>query len=274
MNSRLQKPASILLLVLGAIILVWDALLFLSPVKTTIWNYYYNAGYALLYLFGAGIGMFGAMRVSTKTTIGKALLYLGLGQAAYAIGLIFWVYYNLIVHTDVPYPSLADGFFLLGFIPFMTIGCLYVLTIYHQILSPRRLIEAGLIFVVVGAIVFGFLNTPDISSGVTPAAKFFNILYPFGDSILLTLAFLALRASGGKLQAVLLLLVIGFFFQVSGDLIFSYRTSQELYWNGDIADVCYTLSAILLGLGITTLAYSGENTLKKETPAVSAEQTL
>lgn len=250
-----REPFVFAFLLYSLLVLIWNGILHVLPSHTTIWNYGYNIGYGIIYLAGTFAGIYGATRMALKSTIGKSLLFLGLGQAGYGIGLMIWSYFNLIARVDIPYPSLADGFFLLVFIPCMAIGCWYELAIFTQLITKRRILMAILAFLAISALIFGWLNKPDISAQLPVITRIFNVLYPLGDSILLTLAVLALGVSGGKMHTVLLLLSVGFFFQVSGDMLFSYRSAKSIYWNGDIADTCFTTSAILLTLGIRALFF-------------------
>lgn len=230
----------------------WALYLQLSPDKTTTWNYLYNIGYGLLYFFGAFMGVTGAIRLSTQTNMGKALLYLGLGLGSYGSGLVIWSYYNIILQVEIPYPSASDILFLF-FIPLIAAGCLSALGIVRSQLSRRSALEAVGIFIISSLVVFGFLNRPDLSRDLPFLTKLFNIAYPLGDTILLTLAYTTVRISGGGMRSGMMLISLGLLFQVLGDMVFAYRTTTETYWNGDIADILFSASAAISSFGMLRL---------------------
>lgn len=237
-----------------AFILIWNISLYFLPSHTTNANYLYNVGYALLYFIGAFAGIRTSLNISTKSTLGKTLLFLALGNASYGMGLVIWAYYNMIAHVEVPFPSLADFFFLLCFIPAMAMGLIYLLRIYGTTLIKQYARWGIGLFALCGFIIFRYIMKPDLSADLPLLTRAFNIAYPLGDTMLLTGAILALLAGGGKLAKGVLILVIGFLFQVSADFLFAYRTTAETYWNGDVADLLYTFSGATLSLAIITIA--------------------
>lgn len=234
------------------IILAWGIGLQYIPGHTSVWNYSYNLGYALLYIFGGIIGISAAFYVTTGISMGKALLYLGLGQIAYACGLIVWAYYNLFAHVAVPYPSAADFFFVL-FYPLLAIGCWHFLTMVATHIHTQYLFEVMGIFFLAAVVILGFLNTPDTSAGVSGLTRIVNIWYPLGDSLLIALAYLVYRAGRGALQSGVLLLIVGLIIQAFADTIFSYQTNVNAYWNGSISDILFAVSGFALSLSILTI---------------------
>lgn len=242
-------------MVIAAIfVIIWNISLYFLPSHTTTANYLYNVGYACLYFIGAVVGIRASLTVSTKSSLGKTLLYLALGNAGYGMGLVTWAYYNVIARIEVPFPSLADFFFLFCFIPCMAIGLIHLLRIYG-IATIKQYIRWGIvIFGICGLIILGFIMKPDVSRDLPILTRAFNIAYPLGDTLLLTGAILALLSGGGKLSRGILILTIGYVFQVSADFVFAYRTTAETYWNGDISDLLFTISGATLSLAIITIA--------------------
>ena len=84
--------------------------------------------------------------------------------------------------------------------------------------------------------------------------KFFNIAYPLGDTILMSLALIALRIGSGKIQSSFLVLVAALIMETIGDFTFTVRVAREIYWNGDIADLLYTLAAFTFGIGLILIS--------------------
>lgn len=236
------------------VILIWGIALEWTGTHTGVWNYGYNLGYAGLYLVGGLMGLWGARYVTTEIAMGNALLYLGAAQISYASGLILWAYYNLVAHVAVPYPSAADVFFALFYV-LLAVGCWNFLSMVATHVRVQHLFEVMAIFFVSAVVIVGFLNTPDTSPGLSILTKIVNIWYPLGDSLLIALSYLVFRAGRDKFQTGMLILIIGLLVQVSADLIFSYRTSTNVYWNGDISDMLFAVSGFILSFGILNVFF-------------------
>src|SRR3989344_4122984 len=76
-----------------------------------------NAGQFLIIILAALIGYERFRLFTFKSSIGKALVLISLGLLSWGVASIGWLYYNVVLRVDVPYPSFSDIFFLL-LIPF------------------------------------------------------------------------------------------------------------------------------------------------------------
>lgn len=253
-SSPAHKIIFPLYIIFFAAILGWGILLQTQPSNTTSINYAFNVGYALLYLFGGLIGLYGARTVTLSLSMGKAFLYLGLAQISYAAGLFIWAYFNLVTHVTVPYPSLADFFFALFYV-LLALGSWYFLSMVASHVQIQHLMEVMGIFFISAVVIVGFLNAPDTTAGLPVLTKIFNIWYPLGDSLLIAVSYLIFRAGRGKFQTGIFILMLGLLVQVFADLIFSYRTSVSVYWNGDVSDILFAVSGFILSLGIMTIFF-------------------
>lgn len=233
----------------------WGVALQVQIEKTTMLNYLFNVGFAAIYLTGAIIGLVGAKTLGIGGAIGKAFLYVGLSLVSYGTALLIWTYYNIGLAVEIPSPSLADVFFLLLFLPLAGIGFLYLIKIYMPMVTRRHVIESVAIFIFSLVIIYGFAIQPQLSADVPLFTNLVNAAYPFVDSIILALSLIALRSGGGKLYKGLLIIVVGFLIQVVADVLYSTRVAHEVYWNGDIADIGYTLAAFVISYGMLQLFY-------------------
>jgi hypothetical protein len=228
---------------------IWFLFLQSQPDKETYLNYLINPAIAFIYGF-AGFTSFTAGRsIGPATTIGKGLQSIGLGSFSYAIALLTWTIYTFFLGTSIPYPSLADIFFIL-FIPGILYGTLQLLTLYGSAFTLNAMLKSVFIAGTAFSVIFYFVVLPTLSKDVPLPEIFFDILYPISDFILMLIATVGITLSGGTYRKSLTLLSCGLLCQVAGDFFFSYRTSHSLYWNGDIADYFFTLSAFLLVLSI------------------------
>ncbi len=203
----------------------------------TIYVNVFELFYQLVFLASLYVGLYALPSTGTSSAVGKALLLFGLGIGSWGVGSIIWViYYNMILHVEVPYPSVADVFFLL-LIPCMIAGVWQLLSIVQSRLRWQNLAESVGILALSCVLLFGVIYRPDVSSGLPDLAKLFNILHPLGDAILLVLTFMLWRYIGGKLKGLSLLLIIALLSQITADSLFSIQTTNETYANGGVPDL-------------------------------------
>lgn len=249
----MKNILTILVTILFLAIISWGIYLEFLPEKAANVNFLYNSGYGSIYLFAGLVGLFGGLKIGSKNAVGKALTFLGLSFVCYSIGLFIWTYYNIVLHVEIPSPSLADVFFLVLFLPLASIGFWGMISIYSTVISRRYVLEALAIFIVSCLVIFGLAIRPQISRDIPLFTNLVNAGYPFVDTILLSLSVVALRAAGGRISRGLLVLVIGLIILVVADVVYSTRVAHELYWNGDIADKTYTLAAFVISLGMINI---------------------
>lgn len=234
-------------------LMAWGFDLYRTTDHGTTSNYLYNIGYALVYLFGAGAAFSARTTLGSQGLVAKGFFYLALSFISYALGLVVWTYYNLFNNAEVPYPSLADIFFVF-FIPFTALAIVRFLQVYQILISKRVVIESIIVFLISTVAIFWYQGSDTFFGDISTLEKAFNLMYLLTDSILITAAMVVIRSSGGKLQNNLVLLVIGYLVRALADMVFYYRAAQELYWNGDISDVLYAVSAFLMALAAVKLA--------------------
>jgi hypothetical protein len=164
----------------------------------------------------------------------------------FTIGLFFWFVgesvwmgYTLIWNVEVPYPSVADVFWIAGYIPFFFALYFYV-KIFGAVLSKKMLAVALALTIILALAISFALITPVIGSeedALTLAADF---AYPLLDIVLLSISFLGLLIfMKGKLGKSWLLINLGIFMNVCGDILFSYTTLQETYYSGHFLELFY-----------------------------------
>lgn len=235
--------------ILFSIIFVWFLFLQLLPEKDTIWNYAFNIAYAFLFFSGALLSFYYAVRSTMNIDIRIVLWLFGAGLLSYAAGLCMWAYYNIVVQLEIPYPSLAD-FFFIAYLIFTMIGFLYLIKKSKKSLSARIIFDS-LIFVIISAIIiYQFYSHIELSSDLSLLTNILNVTYPLLDIVLLSIVLITLRIFGGEIQQNILLLTIGFMVDVIADLLFTYRTTQDSYWNGDISDFMFATAAYMISIGL------------------------
>ncbi len=248
--------------VLFAFAFVWDMYLQYLPEKEGAINYWYNVAYSLIFFYGGVVALYGALSLRLKGDFGKAQFYFGIAFISQAAGLWLWTYYNLASGIDVPYPSWADVLFLI-FVPAAGIATWYLIKIYQWEITTRLILESVVMLGISTFLILSYINVPDLSFDLSLLEKVTNVIYPLTDAIILSMVYLVLRASGGRVQQGIAFFLSGLAIHSIGDFIFSYRTAAETYWNGDISDLCLTIAGFLMSLGFIYIVASFKNSYEE-----------
>ncbi len=184
------------------------------------------------------------------------------GWASWAIAEILWLVYGY-VYQDIPYPSPADFFWLIGYLP-VGFG-LYIrsreIPAKLTILQNSILWAISLVTIVITTI---YILIPIIQSN-DPSnwlESVLNVVYPLADLFLLIIVIrLIFVYGGGDYGFGWSLLTIGFILQPISDLVFSYASLSGLYYpdqkvnfiSSMAVDVPYTLSYLIWFLGLYAL---------------------
>lgn len=218
----------------------------------------------LPYILGAIVAFIGRKRISKESSVGKALFALGLTCTSLALGFVTWFYFETILQIEIPYPSLADLFFTL-YIPLLIYASTHLLRIFTLGLKKSSIAQAVILGVIAGYLLFELagLEFPTISFDSPFTTSLFDFLYAFADAILIALAVVILRLSGGKMTGGLLFLVFALISMVASDLVFSARVEQGVYYTGDIGDALFTLTGCLFAVSVykIVLNFSPKNEL-------------
>jgi hypothetical protein len=159
-----------------------------------------------------------------------------LGIAFWFLGELMWAVYALVLKVELPYPSLADGFWLIGYIPLFL-----ALVLYLSLVRPavsKRIVEVTFVVVSVIAVPFTlFLIIPATVSEGGFVTRMIDEAYPLLGFVLLALSFIGVfvfTTAGlkGKLDRVWILLNLGILMNVVGDSLFSFTTANGTYYNG------------------------------------------
>jgi hypothetical protein len=188
-RQRLRKSIEILLelryvilTLIGFIILV-NSFIFLSSISTRV--VYTN----LTINVTAAIALCAAIIVLTRQIRGHSSYSKTFGFLAVGVGLwftaeIIWTYYQLGLGIETPFPSLADGFWLAGYVPL----AFHLYRIYNTV--TRKIVEGDTLVVVsaIVAAVLAFLlylifGLSGQHQGVLELT--INLAYPVLDAILL-----------------------------------------------------------------------------------------
>jgi len=180
-----------------------------------------------------------------KSKLGFIWLAFLIGLFLWFLGEFVWAIYVLGFKIDVPYPSLADVFYLLGY-PAFIYGLITYFMGFRPALSLKTAKPGLFIAAVVIALTIIFLYGPIITSSEGTATISLDLLYITLDLIILifsaeafilTLSYHTLV--GGGLWKAWLFLALGAILNTGADLLFSYLTLLGVYYEGHPSELLY-----------------------------------
>jgi hypothetical protein len=174
-----------------------------------------------------------------------------MGILCYVLGQMYFTFYDLVLQQIPPFPSIADGGFLMEY-PFFLLGILLLPARPIPVAFRARIALDGLM-IMSTALTFSwyFVLGPVIQQGGgTVLAKAVSAAYPLADNVLIAcLLILALRPGEHALRVAAYLLALGLLFVVVLDSIYGYQTLNNTYVTGTILDVGWPLAYMLIALG-------------------------
>lgn len=237
----------------------------LSGLIDTQINYIYGVGLGIMPIVASFFGFFnGYGWGGSRSAMGKTLYFLSAGLLMWGIGTLIFAYYNIVLKVLVPYPSIADGFYIISW-PLWGLGMFYLSKATGAKFGLQRgqgktmllLIPAVIItlsyYLLVVVARGGELDLTD--SGLLKI--FFDLFYPIGDVVILTIATLIFGLSysylGGKFRPAIYLILLGFVMNYFSDFLFSYTTTSGTFYTGNWVDFLFTITMFVLATGITML---------------------
>lgn len=198
-------------------------------------------------LLGAAGCFWASRRVKGRTRL--AWLLVGTGSAAYAVGSAIWFYYEVVLSSEVPFPSLADPFYLSIF-PLAIAGLLVFPSAPVSVASRFRsvfdaLIVAGSLFFLAWTLVLKVVFGASEGSLFSQAL---GLAYPIGDVVVCILVLVVAVRVRQDRRLPFGLLALGLTAYALTDFGFAYLSSQGLYVSGHIIDSGWTAAGLLMML--------------------------
>lgn len=210
----------------------------------------------------AGLAVFSAVFAmrryweSWRSRLSKIWICFTFGMIFWFLGETVWAIYVLILNVEIPYPSIADVFWLMGYIPLFIAIDLYVRLFRHALSKKMYAISATVVSIVSIAL-FAILTPPIIAAEEDVLTLSISLAYPildlilFSEAILGVLIFTVTRLKS-KIGVAWLFINAGIFMNVVGDILFSYATSQNTYFSGHPLDLFFYWGYILFALAFYT----------------------
>ena len=275
MLTLTNNPYSKIIIGIFCLMLIWWAYITANSLKDITINFLYGAALGVLPVVGSIFGFINAIKWgSFKSDIGKALIFLSIGLMTWGIGTLVFAYYNLFLEVAVPYPSVADAFYIISWPLWVisminlsratgarfqlsnTIGRLTLLIV------PLLIIALSYYLLIIVAREGMFEISGDFLK------TFFDLAYPIGDVVILTIAILIYGLSfkylGGSFKWPIIIILAGFVMNYISDFSFSYTTTKETFFVASWIDLIFTITFFLLSLGVSLIEPSLIHNKNKE----------
>lgn len=260
---KAQNSRTFILVYFILMMLFWLGLQ-VAGVKDLTINLFYSFALNTLAFLGGVCGLmvsrkWGGMR----SAVGKGILFMALGLISWGgIGGYIWSYYNFVLSQEIPYPSFSDVGFIAA-VPLWAIGMFYLAKATGVKYGLRN--SLGKVYLLLFPILsfiasYYFLVTVArdgvVSDGGGFTKVFFDFAYPLGDVVIITIALLiyglTLKLLGGIYKWPVRIILLGFVTMFFADAAFSYSTTVETYYNGNYADLLFTVALFLMSFGIAS----------------------
>jgi hypothetical protein len=207
----------------------------------------------VLFVLVSGICTFFALRVVLKFggrgKFGSVHTGLFLAVLFWCLGEAIWGIYEVGLRIPIPFPSLADVFYLAGYLPAI-ISILLALRLLSRGLTEIKMLVSSLLGLMIIGLVFSFLLNPLLSNSTGALTAVLDLAYPSLDSILLILAIMMLLIfEGAPPSTPWLWISVGMILTTIGDISFSLGTLQGWYYSGHPVELLWLWGYIALALG-------------------------
>ncbi len=191
-----------------------------------------------------------------STSSGKIWLFIGIGMLCWTIGDFIYTYYDIYTE-EAPFPSIADFFYLIAYVP-LALGLLLQTKVLGIKLSIFEKVLILIVFVAVSIFVLWLTLFYPIQlwyeGAPIPPEDMFGIvigaLYPILDLVLLIcvlIVFVKLRH--GEINIAWILLLIGILSIIIADIIFNYKENvlgEEFALTWELYDLLFVIGYLFI----------------------------
>lgn len=227
---------------------------YLSGTKTEFINYFYNL---LITLFTITPFIQGIFYNKKYPKLRQIIIPLQISNLFFTAAMSIWFYFN-VTGNKIPYPSVADLFFVLYY-PICMLSLYFLNRQTGTKWTIGSTISTILIFILLSVISSLFLNNQSIDYSAPVIVIILNLIYPILDSLLIAFGITILRSQNNFGYKYLFLYVFGFVFIGFGDVIFAYQTNASVYWNGNVTDLLFATAHMFIALGTNYLPTIANN---------------
>jgi diguanylate cyclase (GGDEF)-like protein len=186
------------------------------------------------------------------------------GGACFVMGDAMNNYYQLVLHTTIPSPSVADAFYLMGY-PFIFMSVLR-LTRQNRSANAEGIIDATIIMLAGLALSWHFLISSYIGEhDISMAARLVYVAYPLMDIALLYVIFSRL-VFAGTTRIYHRWIAASMVAMLAGDVIFDLLQLHSSYTTGNIVDGLFLVEYVLIAVAALHPSYAQSDPEDSPTP--------
>jgi hypothetical protein len=173
---------------------------------------------------------------------------LTLGFGLWVTAEVTWSFYYFVLNVPVPYPSVADVFYVSGYFPVIIGGAMYF-DVFKAGLSRRRLAVAAISIAAAVSTALTFVVPVLYSQSQSASLDVTSVLYPVLDLTLVSLAILSLSIFyGGRIAKWWVIFGVAASLYVVADEYFVYQAALGTYVNGDFDDFIFLFAYVTFAL--------------------------
>lgn len=220
--------------------LLLSVLYFAAPVGPVVEAAMFTLlSFSVVVAFGAGIARH-------RPRAASPWILLGVGQLLFVVGDTLFNVYELAPGGEVPFPSVADGFYLAAY-PFLAAALLLLLRSRSPGEERSSFFDAAIFAVSAGMIGWVFLMAPYASDRtLTLPEQLISIAYPLMDVLLVGIALRLLVAGGGRSRPFRLLMT-GLLGLLVADILYGFGVIAGTYESGAALDAGWLLQYVTWG---------------------------
>jgi two-component system cell cycle response regulator len=200
---------------------------------------------------------------------------LGLGVLTDAVGQCIWTYYSEFRHGMLPYPSIADGFYLASYPIWLAAILLMRRSRSSKPSSLRNAVDACVVLVAAFTFSWYFILAPRLSSHQPLLTRAIGVAYPMGD-ILLVAGILLLLGSFNLPGRVSwsFALCVGLVGIVSADSYFDLQLLHGAGPAGRVVNVLWPLGDMLVAFAAILLQAAGPDDIETHPKPLSLQARM
>jgi len=200
--------------------------------------------------------------VSMKNRFSVVWLGYSLGMFLWFLGESTWAVYALGYSIPNPFPSIADGFWLAGYVPL--IGAVLMQSWpFREFLRSRRMLAVISVVICMAGLLLAALIPPTFASNIGQSllSLAVGLAYPLLDVALLVVALPILFLYGrGTFWRPFLFVTIGLILTFIGDILFTWTSVNGIYYDGSYLELFFHWSYLMLAYGFFLRFRSGIGT--------------
>ena len=255
MTKVAEKPAltmknAQIKLIIGFVVatLAVNSIILLAPDIETQ-NYFGNILRPLVAAVASSLALIVVYRQKVSGIFGRSYAFLAGGLVLYLVAEVLWGYYSIGLGIEVPFPSLADAFWLAAYAPF-GYGLFSLSRLYTKHGKSKMKALAVMSLSVAAFSSYYVLQLISVSDLTDPIPLAISITYPILDGILLVPALLVVISSGKGYLTSIPWIFVSWIFTAIADSIFGFTAVTSIAGDISVWNLFYNAAYLSMATGL------------------------